>query len=53
MWCNSFQIEKAIDDAMPALMLILVLEAVEEAVTELNFRPMAEVADIFFGGLFD
>ncbi len=48
-----FQVERAIDDAVPVLVLILVIGAVEEAVTELNFKPMAEVAAILCSGLFD
>jgi len=48
-----FQTEKAIEDAALGLLLILAFTAVEEAVTELNFKPMAEVADILIGSLFD
>ena len=53
MLFTPFQAEKAIEDAVPGLVLILVLMAVEEAVIELNFKPMAEVADILIGSLFD
>ena len=53
MLFTPFQAEKAIEDAVPGLVLILVLMAVEEAVTGLNFKPMAEVADILMGSLFD
>ncbi len=42
---NPFEWERKLDEAMPVLAFIVVAEAVEAAVTELELEPLADLAD--------
>jgi len=50
---NPYTFKQDLDDLIPGLILILVLDAATEAAARLDFKPLAELAGEFLGGLFD
>ena len=53
MLFNPYRLRQDLDEAIPFLVVIAVVVAVEEAVTELDFKPLANLACGFLESIFE